>query len=215
MESTTFAGFTWPKQEWSLPKGKPSSRVCKPRSSGYYQNSPCMAGEGEIGFYWGEGGEESGRLWTLRAKTMRMGWYCNNFQDESITGFAFRLPRGRGFLAGWMMGDQMCASVSRRIYDDENGALQAGHRMAELAAERMREEDAKDQAEQQIQEAREEILDIREQVQIALRDRHASSAPESLCRMLRSWVAERLDEIRSKRVRIALLERDPWKAVSW
>lgn len=104
MEAMQFAGFTWPKQEWALPKGKPAARVGKKRyTSGYYQSAPCMAGKGEIGFYWGEGGEESGRLWALRAKLhTNDSWYCDSFQSGTLTAFVFALPHGRGWLAGWM-----------------------------------------------------------------------------------------------------------------
>lgn len=147
---TEFAGFAWPKQEWALPKGKPSQRVRKTRyTGGYYQNAPCMAGNGEIGFYWGEGGEPSGRLWTLRAKLYtRTSWYCDSFQSDTLTAFVFALPHGRGWLAGWTMGDGMIACVDRHIHTIEHSAMWEANEMARIAAERMREDDEKWQIEQ-------------------------------------------------------------------
>lgn len=218
MERIEFAGFAWPKREWALPKGNPSKRVRKPRyTSGYYENAPRMAGKGDIGFYWEEGGEPSGRQWTLRvAKMHDTGWYCDNFQEECLHGFVFRLPRGRGFLAGWTMGGQMCASVSREIFDNEAAALLEANWMAEKAAEKMREEDMKFQAEQQIQEKREEIQRIRGTLKRVLgaRKRLAMAVPE-VCEDLASYVSDQLQEIRKARKRIALLEREPWEAVAW
>lgn len=217
MKRIEFAGFAWPKREWALPVGKPVQRVgIKRFTTGYYENVPRMAGDGEIGFYWEEGGEPSGRQWTLRvAKLGRDARHCDHFQGESLRGFVFRLPRGRGFLAGWTMGGQMCASVSRDIYDDEDDALRDANWMAEHAAEEMREADAKDQAEQQIQEKREEIAQARATLKRVLGDRKrlAMAVPE-VCEDLASYVSDQLQEIRKARKRIALLEREPWEAVA-
>ena len=215
---TEFAGFAWPKQEWALPKGKPSQRVRKTRyTGGYYQNAPCMAGKGEISFYWGEGGEPSGRLWTLRAELdTKHAWYCDSFQEDAITPFVFALPHGKGWLPGWTMGEGMISSVDRYICMDKADAMNDARGMARIAAEKMREADQQYQAEQQIQEKREEIAQARATLKRVLgaRKRLAMAVPE-VCEDLASYVSEQLQEIRKARKRIALLEREPWEAVAF
>lgn len=68
------------------------------------------------------------------------GWYCDEFGDTNIRGIVARLPHGRGFLAGWSMGQQMISTLDRStIYDDEMEASRAADDMAERAAENQRE----------------------------------------------------------------------------
>lgn len=67
------------------------------------------------------------------------GWFCDEFQDQTISPVVLRLPRGRGFLAGWTMGANMASSIDFDVYDDERSAWFAADSMAEQAAERERE----------------------------------------------------------------------------
>lgn len=114
------------------------------------------------------------------------------------------------------MGDGMIACVDRHIHTIEHSAMWEANEMARIAAEEMREADAKDQAEQQIQEKREEIAQARATLKRVLGDRKrlAMAVPE-VCEDLASYVSEQLQEIRKARKRIALLEREPWEAVAW
>lgn len=167
------------------------------------------------------------------------GWYTDSFQDGCIYACAVevRIPRRRAKREGvehddscydgftrvrWMEAtahtdwDQIL--ISRRssdLHDTLKECIRSADRVAEMSAEDDREEDAKFQAEQQIEEKREEVKSVRAQLLEALAARREASAPDALCRVLRSWVAERLAEIRKARKRIALLEREPWQAVSW
>ncbi len=46
-----------------------------------------------------------------------------------------RLPHGRGFLAGWTMGEGMCASLDGYVWPDRESAARAAHDEARNAAE--------------------------------------------------------------------------------
>lgn len=169
------------------------------------------------------------------------GWYTDFFQDGCIYACAVqvRIPRRlakfenvqEGEYGVWQKSmtrvrwmeatahtdwDQIL--ISRRssdLHDTLEECIRSADRVAKLAAEEAREEDQKFHAEQQIEEKREEVKSVRAQLLEALAARREASAPDALCRVLRSWVAERLAEIRKARKRIALLEREPWQAVSW
>lgn len=77
--------------------------------------------------------------------SMIQGYYCD---DDGSTGtlqpIIARLPRGRGFLAGWTMGRGMAACVDADVYDDPQDAARAAHDMAERDAEKEREHQARE-----------------------------------------------------------------------
>lgn len=101
-----------------------------------------------IGFYCGKTVEEMdkrGSVIRLRIEEVgesRQGvkaYWCDDFGDETMTPIIARLPRGRGFLAGWSMGAGMCATLGGRVYEDEDEAKRAAHDEAEIGAEKERE----------------------------------------------------------------------------
>jgi hypothetical protein len=75
-------------------------------------------------------------------------WTDKHGDGDTIKPVVFRLPRGRGFLAGWTMGAGMCASLDAGIFEDAEQAAYAAHSAAEYAAEqeREREQDEEDEA---------------------------------------------------------------------
>lgn len=75
------------------------------------------------------------------------GWYCNDSGDK-IAGIVARLPRGRGFLAGWSVGEGRASELDGCIYADAIDAARAADGMAERAAENQREYEAEQNAEQ-------------------------------------------------------------------
>ena len=77
------------------------------------------------------------------------GWYCDAFQDETITACVLRLPRSRGFLAGWTMGKGMASSVDFDIIGEEADAWRIANSMAENAAEREREYQERQETEEE------------------------------------------------------------------
>lgn len=75
------------------------------------------------------------------------GWYTDeDGAADKIRGIVMRLPRSRGFLAGWSMGEGMASEIDRSIYDDELSAAMAADDCARYAAERQREYEASEQA---------------------------------------------------------------------
>lgn len=70
-----------------------------------------------------------------------LGYYCDG-DGDTLQPIIARLPRGRGFLAGWTMGAGMCGSLEPDIFADETDAALAAHSIAENDAERNREYEA-------------------------------------------------------------------------
>lgn len=139
----TFAGFTFPKHVWTLPRGNMAKRLAarKPVVCGDYYHAPkpnCNAG---IGFYLASDGAPALR-WQWADDVVRLqhqGWFCDEYQDSIIRGVVFRLPHGRGFLAGWSMGEGMASELDLFVYGDEESAAYAADSMAERVAEAERE----------------------------------------------------------------------------
>lgn len=107
----------------------------------------------DVGFYMnrrGDGVDRAGSTFDLRIldandrlpSYSRMqgitGYYCDESGDETLAPIIARLPRGRGFLAGWTMGAGMCAGLETHIYFDAETAAYDAHTIAERVAEDMR-----------------------------------------------------------------------------
>lgn len=73
-------------------------------------------------------------------------WTSEDGTGDKIKPIIARLPRGRGFLAGWTMGRGMCASLDGSIYPNEEDAARAAHSEAESASEDAIEHDQEFQA---------------------------------------------------------------------
>ena len=68
-------------------------------------------------------------------------FYCDPDGISCLTPIVARLAHGRGFLAGWTMGEGMIASLeTRTIHAEIEDAALAAYEMAEHDAERMRDE---------------------------------------------------------------------------
>jgi hypothetical protein len=164
-----FASFAWPRYVATLPrdsKAKRLERYKKPFCGPSYQApKPENAGKG-TGFYH----ESSGCPFRLRwsycdevARINHTGWFCDEYQDSKIRGLVFRLPKSRGFMAGWTMGEGMASSMDCDIYETELEAARAADSMAESAAETEREYQEKYEAERLAEEEREEAERIAEE----------------------------------------------------
>lgn len=70
------------------------------------------------------------------------GYYADDYQNATLEPIIARLPSGRGFLAGWTMGADMCGTLEPEVYPDAESAASAAHVAAEYAAERERERQA-------------------------------------------------------------------------
>jgi hypothetical protein len=146
LPSFVFAGFTWPRYLATIPAGPLSRRAAdrKPGRAmcGDYYHAPTPGAKGR-GFYLGS--DALGLRWQWADETEgagigHTGWFCDDIESETIRGIVLRLPRGRGFLAGWSMGKDMASSVDYSpIFDNAADAAACADSMAESAAENERE----------------------------------------------------------------------------
>lgn len=142
-----FAGFSWPRYVAELPRGTMAARLEEARNPvcGPYYHAPTPNNRKGIGFYLTDAsGAPFGLRWAWAdecegACIRNTGWRCDAFGDQTIRGLVFRLPHGRGFLAGWSMGENMASSLDYYIYQEEGDAARAADSMAESAADDERE----------------------------------------------------------------------------
>lgn len=153
----TFAGMRFPKHLWTLPRGSKAKRLAqrKPVVCGAYYHAPRPLTSGEshgLGFYLDSDGMP-GLRWqwcdeVKGASIRHKGWFTSEggWDGETARGIVFRLPHGRGFLAGYSLGEGMCGSLEYDIYPDEVDAAYAADSYAENVAEREREYQAEQEA---------------------------------------------------------------------
>jgi len=166
----TYAGFSFPQIIAILPRGPLSKRlaefkqthgkrVCGP----YYRTKPANNPKG-MSFYLDSDFMPQLR-WTWAdeiegARIQHRGWYSDEYGDaEKIRGIVMRLPSGKGFLAGWSMGEGMASGIEYDVYDDEVEATRCADGLAESTAEQCREDEAEYQAEREKEEMAEAIED--------------------------------------------------------
>lgn len=135
--------------DFSKPMAK---RLASREHCGPYYWTPAKPGTGR-GFYQSSKGlycDKAGSTFDLRLESANDhlqgrlsfidGYFCDSDGDgDTLQPIVARLPKGRGFLAGWTMGTGMCASLDCDIYSDISDAAMAAHDMAERDAEKNRE----------------------------------------------------------------------------
>jgi len=140
-----FAGFDFPKYVFTLPTGPFKKRIERMKNSGVgaYYHAPTPNQHKGVGFYLDSDGMPGLRWkWCDEVEDVRInhtGWFCDEYQDGKLRGIVMRLPKGKGFLAGWSMGEGMSSSVDCDIIDNEIDAARTADSLAENAAERERE----------------------------------------------------------------------------
>jgi hypothetical protein len=124
----TFAGFAFPKRAWMLERGSIAKRKQYMRNpvTGPYSGSPTPNQSKGWAFYLA-----SDFMPGLRYETV--GGFSAFDGSESFDGLVMRLPHGRGFLAGWTMGEGMASSIDADIIEDEDEARRVARNMAEDA----------------------------------------------------------------------------------
>lgn len=171
---------------------------------------------------WIESGDEIGARWLGPAdKSARMdhqGWYANSFQDETTRGVVYRLPHGR-FVAGasdpWNCDKDGFGPflMGREVFTDEREAALAADRLAEIYEEFLREDDAKQQAEAQIEEKRAEVASLREDIRELIAGIRESKLAPAVCAEIRDSIRRHWQEMTAARERIHALKRNFWLAV--
>lgn len=156
LPSFEWASFTFPKYVFTLPTGPMAKRLsrAKDQCTGPYFHAPTPNQTDGKGFYLASDGMP-GLRWTWADDVISLGhrgWYCDEFQDSTIRGVVFRLPRGRGFLAGWSMGESMASAMSYTIHDTAKEAARAADEEARIAAEREREHEERERERERAEE---------------------------------------------------------------
>jgi hypothetical protein len=137
----TFAGFTFPRTVSMLPRKSRQERVrahTAPMTGPYYV-SP-KPNETGLSFYLGSDFAPKLRWkWADVANTRidHTGWYTSyNGDGNKIRGIIMQLPKGRGFIAGWSMGEGWASMVdTSSIYESAEAAAYQADSLAEKAAE--------------------------------------------------------------------------------
>lgn len=115
-----FAGFTFPKKLWALPKGRLKDRLAASKqfkmTSGYY-SAPTPNQTAGWGFYLGENTQFSLRI-TVLPNQFLAGY-------NTVQPILARLSKNRGFLAGYTLGEGMASSLSSIIHADTAQATRA------------------------------------------------------------------------------------------
>ena len=96
------------------------------------------------------------------------GWYSDNYQEETFRGAVFRLTARSGgrerFVAGYFESEGFVLDLSEIWEDDLIGAAREGDRLAEQAAEKARDFEAKDAATLRIEEIDAELKGVRAEI---------------------------------------------------
>lgn len=149
-----FAGFSWPRRVAMLPRGPVAVRLERYRRPVYgpYYHAP-KPGAGGVSFYYGSDFAPGLRFTYADeisgAGIDHTGWFCDPCQSQTIRGIVARLPNGRGFLAGWTMGEDMASGLETdTIYGDETEAARVADSLAESAAEAQRDYEESTQTEE-------------------------------------------------------------------
>ncbi len=141
----SFAGFTFPRYVARIPRGSLRQRLAdrRPVRCGEYYHAPKPNANNGRGFYL-QSESMPGLRWewcdeVSGARISHTGWFCDEDQSDKIRGIVFRLPNGRGFLAGWSMGKHMSSAVDPEIFETAEEAAYAADSAAETAADSQRE----------------------------------------------------------------------------
>lgn len=133
MNRFEFAGFSFPRPVASFAQGKRAMRKKREqrRHTGGYYHAPTPNQARGWGFY--DVGWDEGCGFNLRL--IRGDGFTNWGTGQEFIPIVARLPHGRGFLAGWTLGEHMAASLDARIFDDEDDAMRAAEDEARTACD--------------------------------------------------------------------------------
>lgn len=146
------------------------------------------------------------------------GWFCDAFEDRLLRGAVWQLPARNGvpaYVYGWQSSDdKKAAYIDFDITEDKHTAAIRGDHMAERCANDEREHNAKWQAEQDIENAREEIHSTNKEALALISEiKKAGSFSPAVCSALqaslRGMLAYRTEQFNL----ITKRKADYWSAV--
>lgn len=146
------------------------------------------------------------------------GWYVDNQQMETTMGVVYRLSHDR-FLAG-ASDPWNCDKAGRgpfvcdeSVYDSPEEAARAADRLAERYSEECREDDLKQTAEAWIEESRDCIGILREEIRGLVAGIRESFLSTVVCAQLKRDIRRLRKEIHAQWERISTLQTSPWEIV--
>lgn len=157
-----------------------------------------------------------GAAHTVYPRVRHTGWYTDRFRDSTVAGVVYRLPGGRGFLAGysdpWNSAKDHSGpcNLLPRSFDTETAAARAADRLAERYAEFLREDDLKQAALAEKEEADARAAEIREEVRELIRGIRESRLAPVVCDTLRRQIRALRREARDVRARAAKIMANPY-----
>lgn len=144
----SFAGFIFPRYLAVLPPKGLKVRLAEynnPCGPYYHCPKPLSSDKRthKRGAYHDDNARVFGMRWQWCDEVCRSiqhtGWFTDEYgHGEKLRGVVFRLPRGRGFLAGYSMGEGMICDVDY-VYEYEADAAHAADSIAESLAQLERE----------------------------------------------------------------------------
>lgn len=150
-----------------------------------------------------------------------LGWYGDNFQDSTYYPVVFQLP-SRNKVERYAYGytdpyNKGAAMLCFDYCDNKDDAQRWACALAKHAAEESREEDAKFQAEQQIEDCLEDISNIRRDILALCREMKTIcskvSGVDTMRKLLKQKLEDMLEERSKKYSRIETLRDNYWAAV--
>ncbi|SHH59203.1 hypothetical protein [Ferrimonas marina] len=154
----TFAGFTLPRtlrishgtlaQRLDLFRNLKTKGYANGRCTGPYRFDMRPTHE-TMGFYL-ESDFAPGLRWDWAhevpgASITHTGWFCDRDSHQTAQGIVLRLPKGRGFLAGYTLGEGMSSELLRtQTFDCPIAAGYCADSMAENVAEASLENNSTD-----------------------------------------------------------------------
>ncbi len=162
--------------------------------------------------------------WEHSRRVDHTGWYTDSFQGETLSGHVLQLPGHDGrpvFVPGTAHSDWDGVTLyPLDMYDNALDCAQTADQYAEHGAEASREFYAKDQAEQQINDLREEIVTLRSDARALIRDMKAARRAglldyPAICAALRDKLADVREESHKAYRRIGKLTDNFWLATEY
>lgn len=157
---------------------------------------------------------------TILTRLRHKGWYVETDHDHVTRGVVYRLPGGRGFLAGysdpWQSDDDGSGpcSLEFEAHETAEDAARRADRLAERAGERYREDALHQEAQFGLDEAERDAKRTRDEIRDIVAGIRESILAPSICAVLRAKVRELRGEylaaIREARLHVEnpyLLER--------
>jgi hypothetical protein len=162
------------------------------------------------------------------AKIGHTGWYTDHYCDNLVKGavMSFRNPgrlygeddntgnqTHKVYLAAYYETDADGATIDYSyFYETARAAAYGADRLAERAAEKEREFQAKDQAERDIEDHRADIHRLNKETLALIKEvkQQASIFPATVCDLIRDHIESVVEQRREKFERIAALQANFW-----